>query len=364
MSTEVPTEDTNYAAMSDEEFLNHTASIEVATAPVEVPPSPVEPETSSSVETIETVTTEESQVENPTVETQPASTEENTEQVQVTEGQVNYEDFYKTLTTPFKANGRDFHVTNPHDMITLMQKGADYVKKMTEIKPLRRIGKLLEDNQLSEPDLAYLIDLKNKKPEAIAKLLKDSEVDLFEFDLKQAEGYTPTTTAQVSDEAISLQSTLEDLQATSGNFTQLVAVVGNQWDAQSREVLAQHPQLLRILDQQIADGTFAKIENVLQYERALGRLDGLSDIQAYTEIERRIQQSNPVPVQVPPTHQTQMTPVQIPQDQQQLQQQKVVEQRKQAAPPRQTKIEVNTQFNPAALSDEEFITQLKQAGIY
>ena len=196
MSVEIPEQDNSaeLAAMSDEDFLNSVNSAEtVAPAPnTETPASVVVP-----VPEAETTT-----------ESAPADTQPET----LTQAQVDYEEFFKTITKPFKANGKDFQVLDPNDAISLMQKGTDYVKKMTEIKPLRRIGKLLEENKLSEDDLAYLIDLKNKKPEAIAKLLKDSEVDLYGFDVEQGKDYAPVAPV-VNEVDDALQSTLDDLQA-------------------------------------------------------------------------------------------------------------------------------------------------------
>lgn len=336
MSVEIQDQDTSVdlAAMSDEDFVKSMDSAETV-APEAIP------------------TTEEAPT--PTVE---ASAEAPSPEA-ATPATVDYEEFFKTVTKPFKANGKDFQVLDPNDAISLMQKGTDYVKKMTEIKPLRRIGKLLEENKLSEDDLAYLIDLKNKKPEAIAKLLKDSEVDLYGFDVEQGNDYAPVAPV-VNEVDDALQSTLDDLQANSATFSQTIAVVGQQWDVKSRETVAQHPQLLRILDAQIASGAFAKIDSVVQYERALGRLEGMTDIQAYTEIERRLQaaqpQSQPVqaPVVIPAT----------PAPQPNVQQQKLAEQRRQAAPPRQTKVESKPSLNNlSVLSDEEFMKHLAQAGL-
>ena len=341
MSVEIPEQDNSaeLAAMSDEDFLNSVNSAET------VAPAP-DTETSVSAE-VSTTTTETA----PVVVT---STEA------ATPADVNYEEFFKTITKPFKANGKDFQVLDPNDAISLMQKGTDYVKKMTEIKPLRRIGKLLEENKLSEDDLAYLIDLKNKKPEAIAKLLKDSEVDLYGFDVEQGKDYAPVAPV-VNEVDDALQSTLDDLQANSASFSQTIAVVGQQWDVSSRETVAQHPQLLRVLDAQVANGTFAKIDSVMQYERALGRLDGMTDIQAYAEIERRLQAAQP---QTPSTVQAPVVipPVTAPQPS--VQQQKLAEQRRQAAPPRQTKVESKPTTNLPAMSDEEFLKHLNQAGLY
>lgn len=338
MSVEIPEQDNSaeLAAMSDEDFLNSVNSAET------VAPAP---------DTETSVSAEQAQAEEAVV------AETSTEAVKTVD--VNYEEFFKTITKPFKANGKDFQVLDPNDAISLMQKGTDYVKKMTEIKPLRRIGKLLEENKLSEDDLAYLIDLKNKKPEAIAKLLKDSEVDLYGFDVEQGKDYAPVAPV-VNEVDDALQSTLDDLQANSASFSQTIAVVGQQWDVASRETVAQHPQLLRVLDAQVANGTFAKIDSVMQYERALGRLDGMTDIQAYAEIERRLQAAQP---QTPPIVQAPVVipPVTTPQPN--VQQQKLAEQRRQAAPPRQTKVESKPTTNLPAMSDEEFMKHLAQAGL-
>lgn len=339
MSVEIQEQDNSaeLAAMSDEDFLNSVNSAET------VAPAP---------DTETSVSAEQAQAEEAVV------AETLAEAVKTVD--VNYEEFFKTITKPFKANGKDFQVLDPNDAISLMQKGTDYVKKMTEIKPLRRIGKLLEENKLSEDDLAYLIDLKNKKPEAIAKLLKDSEVDLYGFDVEQGKDYAPVAPV-VNEVDDALQSTLDDLQANSASFSQTIAVVGQQWDVSSRETVAQHPQLLRVLDAQVANGTFAKIDSVMQYERALGRLDGMTDIQAYAEIERRLQAAQP---QTPPIVQAPVVIPPVTTPQRNVQQQKLAEQRRQAAPPRQTKVESKPTTNLPAMSDEEFLKHLNQAGLY
>ena len=358
MTVEVPEQDTNIdtpetmAAMSDEDFLKffeEQSRMEVSSNAETEDTEPALTDTPT-----DTSPHVDSEVQEPSEETQSSDIPENTP-----EQQVNYEDFYKTLTTPFKANGRDFQVTDPQDMITLMQKGADYVKKMTEIKPLRRMGKLLEDNQISEDDIAFLLDLKAKKPEAIAKLVKESEVDIYGLDSIQTDSYTPQPIV-VNEVDSMLQNTLDDLQATSATFTQTLHVVGNQWDDSSRQIISQNPELLRILDRQVADGTFNKIDNVLQYERAMGRLTGVSDIQAYVEIERRMGIGHQA-VQPQPTS----SPTQQVQSQAVAQQQQQEQKRKQAAAaPRQTQTQTSqTSFNVAAMSDDEFMKFMAAQGL-
>lgn len=320
------------AAMSDEDFLNSLADAE--SKQLEESKEPDEKVTDTQeVKSTEEVTAKD------TTETV----------VEQTSDEINYKEFYERVTKPFKANGREIVVTNPDDLITLAQKGTDYVKKMTELKPLKRINKLLQDNGIAEDDLAYLIDLKAKKPEAIAKLLKDSEVDLYQFDVEQGNDYKPVapTYNEVTEE---LTTVLDDLEKNSSTFKQTIAVIGQQWDEHSRNFIAQNPNLVRIIDAQIANGAFAKIDTIMQYERAVGRLDGMTDLEAYVAIEKQLAAKQTVP------------PV-VTQQQQQPSKPSTVDARRQAAPPRQTKTDTPPlKINSAALSDADFLKELAKAG--
>ncbi len=317
------------AAMSDEDFLNSLADAESK-------------QLEESKEPDEKVT-----------DTQEVKSTESVAAVPPVVGQasdeINYKEFYERVTKPFKANGREIVVTNPDDLITLAQKGTDYVKKMTELKPLKRINKLLQDNGIAEDDLAYLIDLKAKKPEAIAKLLKDSEVDLYQFVVEQGNDYKPVapTYNEVNEE---LTNVLDDLEKNSSTFKQTIAVIGQQWDEHSRNFIAQNPNLVRIIDAQIANGAFAKIDTIMQYERAVGRLDGMTDLEAYVAIEKQLAAKQTVPPAVT-------------QQQQQPSKPSTVAARRQAAPPRQTKTDTPPlKINSAALSDADFLKELAKAG--
>lgn len=326
------------AAMSDEDFLSSLASAE--SKQLEESKEPDEKVTDTQeVKSTEEVTAKE--------------TTESVAAVPPVVGQasdeINYKEFYERVTKPFKANGREIVVTNPDDLITLAQKGTDYVKKMTELKPLKRINKLLQDNGIAEDDLAYLIDLKAKKPEAIAKLLKDSEVDLYQFDVEQGNDYKPEapTYNEVNEE---LTNVLDDLEKNSSTFRQTIAVIGQQWDEHSRNFIAQNPNLVRIIDAQIANGAFAKIDTIMQYERAVGRLDGMTDLEAYVAIEKQLAAKQTVP------------PV-VTQQQQQPSKPSTVDARRQAAPPRQTKTDTPPlKINSPALSDADFLKELAKAG--
>jgi hypothetical protein len=77
-------------------------------------------------------------------------------------------DFYTKVTAKFNASGKEFQVDNADDVISLMQKGIDYNIKMSTLKPALKMVKALEAHGITQEDLGLLIDIHNRKPEAIA----------------------------------------------------------------------------------------------------------------------------------------------------------------------------------------------------
>lgn len=349
--TDTSNQENELAAMSDDEFLNAIEPLPVGSQPEQaVQTSEVTGEVSTETQPPEAATVDGTSVDK-SVSTTDKPNEEATTDTEA--NTINHKDFYEKLTKPFKANGREIQVTDPDDFIKLAQMGTDYNRKMQELKPLKQLKAVMTQHGISDEDLSLLIDLKQKKPEAIAKIVKDSGIDLYGFDVEQADKYVPTQ-PQVPVVNEALDSVLEDLKVTSPTFAQTIQIVGNQWDDASRDVLVKHPEVIRIIDGQIANGTYAKIAQAVEYERTLGRLAGLSDLGAYIEVERKLAAaSQPAPVAKPPVP-VAVPPVQAP----------VNDARRSAAPPRQTT--ANTQpipINSPALSDDEFLKQLAAQGL-
>ena len=111
-----------------------------------------------------------------------------------TDVEVDYKTAYQKLTAPFKANGVQMQVKNVDDALTLMKMGANYHKKMAGLKPSLKVVKLLQKHGLLDSEkINYLIDLHDKKPEAITKLVKDSGVNPLEIDVDVDSDYKPET---------------------------------------------------------------------------------------------------------------------------------------------------------------------------
>ena len=268
---------------------------------------------------------------------------------------VDHKAIVDKLFAPFKANGKEMAVDNVDDAVALMQMGANYNKKMAALKPNLKLLKLLENNNLlSEEKLSFLIDLDKKNPAAISKLLKDSGIDPLDVDVEKANEYAPKPYT-VDEREIELDTVLEEIQDTPV-YSKTVNVVSNKWDAASKQVVANTPQLLRVINDHMASGVFDVISSEIERERMFGRLKGLSDIEAYRQVGDSIQARNgfahlfkqqapvePAPVKEP-------VPVVEKAPEPDLRDKK----RAASSPKPAAPVAKQPEFNPLALSDEEF----------
>lgn len=262
--SEIETEvvNTDLYAMSDEELLNTTS------------PEPMQSNEvmGENPEPLETEATE----DKPDIAI--PSLDEPTEEI-------DYKAFYETMTKPFKANGRELQIHNADDAIRLMQQGANYSKKMEELKPKKALLKALEENGLADKDkLGYLIDLANKDPKAIAKLVQESEIDLYEFDTSQADDYQPNLQIH---EPTAFEETLNEV---TSQYPQMYEVVRDMtvWDDESKDILYNEPNILKAIAEQKQSGFYDNVMAVIEQERMLGRMTDMSMLQAYALVESKL----------------------------------------------------------------------------
>lgn len=192
----------------------------------------------------------------------------------------DYEAIWKEISSPFKANGKMYQPQSAKDVISLMQKGVNYTQKMQQIAPFRRVAETLKNNNIDEYTLNFLIDLKNGNKDAIASLLKKNNYDSMDYDSENADKYTPNN-HMASDQAVSVGEIMEDIEP---NKEKISDIVFNKWDKQSQKVLAENPQLLRLLNQEIELGRFDAIQNQVEQYKMFGRNGNLSDIQLYSNL--------------------------------------------------------------------------------
>lgn len=319
------------------------------------PPSMEEPvqEEQEQEATVEEAPVVQEQEEQQEQETPVAEVQEEKKEEVVDTPQIDYKAEYERLTQPFKANGKEIKVNSVEDAVELMQMGANYSKKMAALKPHLKLIKMLDKHGLmDESKLSYLIDLNGKNPEAIAKLVKDSGLDPMEMDENKADGYKPTS-YKVDDREIELDNVLESIKDSS-TYQRTISVVSNEWDKASKEVIANTPQILSVLNAHMESGIYDIIQAELENERTFGRLQGLSDIESYRYVGDRIQ-ANGGFSHLAKGQQNQPKQNAVSAKPMQVQDDKLKDKKRAAAP---SKPAVTTQvakdFNPLALSDEEF----------
>ena len=207
-------------------------------------------------------------------------------------------DFYTKVTAKFNASGKEFQVDNADDVISLMQKGIDYNIKMSTLKPALKMVKALEAHGITQEDLGLLIDIHNRKPEAIASLVKQADIDLYSVDDESVDRYAPTD-AQITDEEYEFQNVISSISA-SPRYADVMQFVANSTVADKQEVYSQ-PQILKSLIDHAQLGIFDKVMAEVDKLQVLGRLpQGMTPLQAYHAIGSQMFGGEPTPSQEQP----------------------------------------------------------------
>ena len=218
----------------------------------------------------------------------------------------DYKALYSQIVgTPIKANGKEITINSPEEAIQLIQFGANYHQKMAALKPIRKAAGMLEQNGIrDEADIGFLIDLHNKNPEAIARLVKDSGIDIYSLDMDNA-GQYQTQQKGISDNQLDLQDTINDLKSTHTDFEPFLTGLTGSWDEASQNELAANPHAIRILHTAYQQGNYQKVMQQIESDIRTGRIPAnVPMMQAYRHYETEMLNagmlhSAPAPVQKP-----------------------------------------------------------------
>lgn len=271
---------------------------------------------------------------------------------------VDYEAVYKRIMeTPIRANGKDIKISSVDEVVSLIQMGANYTKKMADMKPYRKVLKTLQDHELlNENDISFLIDLKNKNPEAIAKLLSDAQLDPMDIDTDKASSYK-TTVKTATDEDVVLSEVISELKS-SDYFAPLSEVITKQWDERSRGAIYKAPEeLKRIHDHMIEDAEgnsiFKYVSAEVERRRLLGLVNNnLSDYEAYISVGNDLYEQQRRQQATATTVKRVVKPASKPSNV--VDPQLVKQQKRAAAPSPKGVAATKSDFNPLDMSDEEF----------
>lgn len=267
---------------------------------------------------------------------------------------VDYEAFYKQVMTPFQANGKTIELRDISEAVQLMQKGANYTRKMQDIAPHRKVLMMLENNGLlDEGKLSYLIDLEKKNPDAIKKLIKDAGIDPMDIDTTVEPTYREGN-HKVTDEEASFRSTLDDLNSNPAG-KETLNLIHTGWDQASKEVLWKNPEILTMIHQQREGGIYDRIATEVERQRVLGTIaPNTPFLHAYKAVGDKMVEANAFADLVQKTAPTPViTRAAIPKPQ-------VAngDKANAAASSRSTAKKAETFVNPLSMSDDEFLKHM------
>lgn len=212
----------------------------------------------------------------------------------VEEPYIDYKSEYEKITAPFKASGKTIQVRDSNEVISLMQKGVDYTKKQQALKPRLKELQILENQNMLGDNLGYAIDLFNGNTKALAKLIKERNIDISELspnmygdEENNSPDYTPTNYS-ISDAEMRLKDvelTLKD----SPNFQRLFTTL-TELDDDSKAKFRNNPDLLLRLNEHMDSGLYDQIQNELEHRRIVGdaSVDGKNFYDAYTAVGNEI----------------------------------------------------------------------------
>ncbi|UKL14814.1 hypothetical protein C121_81 [Stenotrophomonas phage C121] len=208
------------------------------------------------------------------------------EPVQEVVDEFDYKAAYEELLAPFKANGRTVELKDPKDLKSLAQMGANYTKNMQDLAPHRRTLMTLQKAGITEDQLSYLIDLHQKKPEAVRRLVQDAQIDPLSLD-NEPVAYTPTN-HMVSAKEEAFQSVFTEISQTPEGAETLQLM--GKWDNASQSAAYNDPQIMRDFVEHRANGTFEVVDNEVHRLQVLGRIPANTPyVQAYAAVYQEIE---------------------------------------------------------------------------
>ena len=369
---------TNVHTLSDDDFLKHMQEQPASSDEVTPQQSTNAIEdtqvTTTTGSTEPTITTDESvtapatntEVTNNEKSQEPVSTvtptdeTTSTTEVPATEtAPIDYKAFYESVTQEYKANGQVHPgVKDPEKFIKALQMATDYANKTAALKPVIRKAKLLEG--LSDEDLTEMLEFKKGNPEVIKKALKQHNIDPMLVDLENI-NYQPHSVVPTSEQ-VEFQTTIDTLAKDHELFSKLDTVVMNQLDEKSKsQLLSGDGSFLKALAEEMKIGRFDIVMPMVQQNKLFNpeKFYGMTDLDIYITLAEQYEASKQATVTptVPANTIAQVNPVKAVDPD-------IEAKRDAASITTTTTNKAKPSYDPAKLSDEEFLKLMEDGALF
>jgi hypothetical protein len=151
---------------------------------------------------------------------------------------------------------------------------------MQELNATAKSAAMLKQHGITEEQLSFLIDVNNKDPEALKKLLKDSAIDPLDIDIASESAYVPNKNV-VSDAQLNFTSVMDSVAATEEG-KQTLALLHSSWDSASKDALWENPSIMASIHEQRQSGVYQTISAEVDRQKMLGTIPANTPfLQAY-----------------------------------------------------------------------------------
>ena len=195
----------------------------------------------------------------------------------------NNSDFEPVSVT---VNGQTITLNSQKELLQYVKNGNAGTQSKRSRKS--KTDQIIAQGDLSESDLALLIDAKNGNKAAIAKLAKQSNVDIYELDEDLADQYSQDFKPSFMTEA---DEVAEDIIADEPLYTEFKKVVENV-PQEFAEIIATDPKALKNFATHVKSGLAQKI---IPEAIKAQMLQGGTFIENYARIGREITESEKSP---------------------------------------------------------------------
>lgn len=189
------------------------------------------------------------------------------------------------LREAYKINGKDVKIEDPKEIRRMVSRGIHLESRIAAMHDNAQVGAAIAKAGVKAEDIGLLIDILAKKPEAIAKVVKDSGLDINSLYDDEEKEYKPSALPLPSD--VESKFTLHTTVHGHDENYMFALNEANEWDAESQSIILQNPNVLNILAQHKADGTFDEISEVVTRKRTLEG-DTRPVIAVYDEVGRAL----------------------------------------------------------------------------
>ena len=217
---------------------------------------------------------------NPNSDTGTEVTPPSDEQQETEPTEIDYKKFYETVTQDYKASGKTMPgVKEPEKFIKALQMATDYALKTAALKPALKRVKMLEE--VSDEDLAEMLDFKKRNPEVIKKALKEANIDPVELDMDKV-NYVPQV-QMISDSEYDFRETVDEL-SKDVKFNDTRQLILSGLDAKSKELALTDTRVLKALHQEVVSGRIEQIQAHALQLKAFGGYNNVPDLELYAMI--------------------------------------------------------------------------------